>query len=120
MALFLTCVYICLGQNAIPAINAIHKTPMKAKADSTQFEIIGEFGAATSINLKGGAANGYSLAFEMTPIEHWLELEFGVSPVYSRHSSETDADLLFKKPWTLSKGIEFMFGGWTGVNTSKQ
>jgi hypothetical protein len=47
---------------------------------------------------------------EFTPIENWLELEAGFSPLFTRHSSEWDADLLFKKPWTLSKKAEFMLG----------
>jgi hypothetical protein len=47
---------------------------------------------------------------EVTPIENWLELEAGVTPLFARHSTEWDTDLLFKKPWTLSKKAEFMFG----------
>ena len=39
-----------------------------------------------------------------------LELEFGVTPTISHHSTEWDTDFLFKKPWTLSKKVEFMFG----------
>ena len=47
---------------------------------------------------------------EVTPIEHWLELEAGVTPLFTGHSTEWDVDLLFKKPWTLSKKVEFMAG----------
>ncbi len=47
---------------------------------------------------------------EVTPIENWLELEAGVTPLFTRHSTEWDTDLLFKKPWTLSKKAEFMVG----------
>jgi hypothetical protein len=47
---------------------------------------------------------------EVTPIENRLELEMGVTPGFRRHSTEWDTDLLFKKPWTLSKKVEFMFG----------
>ena len=43
-------------------------------------------------------------------IEKWLELEAGVTPLFSRHTTEWDTDLLFKKPWTLSKKAEFMIG----------
>jgi hypothetical protein len=70
-----------------------------------------ELGAATSWNFSGGAATfAPNLAAEVTPIENWLELEAGVSPFYTRNSTEWDTDLLFKKPWTLSKKAEFMFG----------
>jgi hypothetical protein len=70
-----------------------------------------EIGAATSWNFSGGAATfAPNLAAEVTPIEDWLELEAGVSPFYTRNSIEWDTDLLFKKPWTLSRKTEFMFG----------
>lgn len=70
-----------------------------------------ELGAAPAWSLKDGSASlGPAVAVEVTPIENWLELEAGVTPSFSRHSTEWDTDLLFKKPWTLSKKIEFMFG----------
>jgi hypothetical protein len=70
-----------------------------------------EIGAATSWNVTGGAATfAPNFAVETTPIENWLELEAGVSPFYTRSSTEWDTDLLFKKPWTLSRKAEFMLG----------
>jgi hypothetical protein len=70
-----------------------------------------EIGAATSWNVTGGAATfAPNFAVETTPIENWLELEAGVSPFYTRNSTEWDADLLFKKPWTISRKAEFMLG----------
>ena len=70
-----------------------------------------EVGAAGSKGLHGGGSSfGPNLAVEVTPIENWLELEAGVSPLFTRHSTEWDTDLLFKKPWTLSPRAEFMFG----------
>ena len=70
-----------------------------------------ELGAAASASLKGGGWSfGPDFAVEVTPIENWLELEAGVTPLFTRHSTEWDTDLLFKKPWTLSKKAEFMFG----------
>jgi hypothetical protein len=70
-----------------------------------------EFGAASSWNFSGGATTfAPNLAAEITPIENWLELEAGVSPFYTHSAAEWDTDLLFKKPWTLSKTAEFMFG----------
>jgi hypothetical protein len=70
-----------------------------------------ELGAATNWNLNGGAATfAPNLAAEVTPIENWLELEAGVSPFYTHKSTEWDTDLLFKKPWTISRKAEFMFG----------
>jgi hypothetical protein len=73
--------------------------------------VILELGASTSWNSTGGAASfAPNLAAETTPIENWLELEAGVSPFFTRHSTEWDTDLLFKKPWTLSRKAEFMLG----------
>jgi hypothetical protein len=70
-----------------------------------------EVGAATNWNIKGGAATfGPNLAAETTPIPNWLELEAGVSPFYTRKSTEWDTDLLFKKPWDISRKSEFMLG----------
>ncbi len=73
--------------------------------------VIVELGASTSWNTTGGAASfAPNLAAETTPIENWLELEAGVSPFFTRNSTEWDTDLLFKKPWTLSRKAEFMLG----------
>lgn len=68
-----------------------------------------EVGAATAWNFRGGAATfAPNLAAEVTPIENWLELEAGVSRFYTGNSREWDTDLLFKKPWTISRKAEFM------------
>jgi hypothetical protein len=70
-----------------------------------------EIGGAASWSLTGdGRSFGPNLAAEITPIEHWLEIEGGVTALFARHSKEWDTDLLFKKPWTLSKKAEVMFG----------
>ena len=70
-----------------------------------------ELGAATARNIKDAASSfGPDVSVEVTPIENWLELEAGVTPFFGRHSTERDVDLLFKKPWTLSKKAEFMVG----------
>jgi hypothetical protein len=70
-----------------------------------------ELGAATSWNVKGGAATfAPDFAVEVTPIENWLELEAGTTPFFTRNKTEWDTDLLFKKPWTLSRKMEFMLG----------
>jgi hypothetical protein len=83
----------------------------QAASEEKDPKVIVEVGAATSWNFSGGAATfAPNLAAEITPIENWLELEAGVSPYYSRNSTEWDADLLFKKPWTISRKAEFMLG----------
>jgi hypothetical protein len=73
--------------------------------------VILEIGAATSWTTTGGAASfAPNLAAETTPIENWLEIEAGISPFFTRKSTEWDTDFLFKKPWTLSSKAEFMLG----------
>ena len=47
---------------------------------------------------------------ETEPIEKWQEFEHGVSLYYTHTFKEWDTDLLFKKPWTLSRKAEFMLG----------
>jgi hypothetical protein len=71
-----------------------------------------ELGGAVGWSLNnGGASFGADAAVEVTPIENWLELEAGVTALFRRHhSTEWDTDLLFKKPWTLSKKVELMAG----------
>jgi hypothetical protein len=71
-----------------------------------------ELGGAADWSLKnGGSSFGVDAAVEVTPIENWLELEAGVTPLFSRHhSTEWNTDLLFKKPWTLSNKAELMVG----------
>jgi hypothetical protein len=36
----------------------------------------------------GGSSFGPTVAVEVTPIENWLELEAGVAPLFTRHSTE--------------------------------
>jgi hypothetical protein len=70
-----------------------------------------ELGGAAEQSLNGSGSNfGPTIAVEITPIEDWLELEGGVTSFFSRGNAEWDTDLLFKKPWTLSDKVEFMFG----------
>ena len=70
-----------------------------------------ELGAAASRSLSEGESSfGPTAAVEVTPVENWLELEAGVTPLFRRHSTEWSVDLLFKKPWTLSDKNEFMLG----------
>jgi hypothetical protein len=81
-----------------------------------------ELGGAAGWNLKDGSSSfGSDVAVEITPIENWLELEAGTTPLFRRRSKEWDTDVLFKKPWTLSKKVEVMFGiGPEWIHTSER
>lgn len=81
------------------------------EAEEKEPVAIVEVGGAAGWSLKGGGpGGGPNLAVEFTPIENWLEIEMGVTPLFSRRSTEWSTDLLFKKPWTLSRKVEFMAG----------
>ena len=82
-----------------------------AQSEDKDPAAIVELGGATSWNVKGGAATfGPDFAVEFTPIENWLEIEAGTTPFITHTSTEWDTDLLFKKPWTISRRAEFMLG----------
>ena len=108
-----------------PAYSQLHAmTPSDHRQESGEDKeplAILELGAATSWTVSGGAATiAPNVAAEITPIKDWLELEAGVSPFYTKDSTEWDTDLLFKKPWTLSRTSEFMLGvGPEWIHTTK-
>src|SRR5579859_3776913 len=93
-------------------------------AQSTDKESVAivELGGAAERSLtEGNSSFGPTVAVEVTPIENWLELEAGVTPLFRRHSTEWSTDLLFKKPWTFSYKTEFMLGvgpEWIHTNES--
>ena len=100
--LFLLC--LPADGQASPKMASGHPQEANEKKDPVA---ILEVGASQSWNFSGGAATfAPNLAVEM----NWLELEAGVSPFYTRKSTEWDTDLLFKKPWTISQKAEFMLG----------
>jgi hypothetical protein len=102
---------MCVAKTALIACLILSSAASLAQGVEKDPVAIVELGGATSWNVKGGAATfGPSFAVEVTPIENWLELEAGTSPFFTRKSTEWDTDLLFKKPWTLSKKAEFMVG----------
>jgi hypothetical protein len=73
--------------------------------------LILEIGTAGEWPLNGEHPNfGGTIAAEVTPIEDWLELEFGLSTLATAGHTELSGDVLFKKPFRLSPTVEFMIG----------
>lgn len=104
------CLFLCLHAQGQTSRDNSSVHPQRADEDKDPAAIL-ELGAATSWNFSGGAAMfAPNLAVETTPIENWLEIEAGVSPFFTHYSTEWDTDLLFKKPWTISRKAEFMLG----------
>ncbi len=82
-----------------------------ALAEESEPSAILELGGASEFNLKSHTTSfGPNLAAEITPIEDWLELEAGVSPLFGHGATDWQTDFLFKKPFTLSDQVEFMAG----------
>jgi hypothetical protein len=99
----------CLYFSLCPVAHG-QMSPAKAEPDDDPAVTL-ELGAATNWITSGGTATfAPNLAAETTPIEGKLEIEAGVSPFFTRKSTEWDTDFLFKKPWTLSSSSEFMLG----------
>jgi hypothetical protein len=60
-----------------------------AQASDKEPAAVIELGAAANRSLTEGQSSfGPTVAVEATPIENWLELEAGVTPLFRRHSTE--------------------------------
>lgn len=92
---------LLLGRRAFGQVEAKDKEP----AAILELGGVGEWALT-----HGTPSYGPNVAVEVTPIKEWLEIEAGVTPLFSRGQTEWDTDLLFKKPNTLSKTTEYMFG----------
>jgi hypothetical protein len=82
---------------------------INAHADDDHALIL-ELGAAGDWSPAEGFHPGATFAVEVTPIEHWLELEIGFTAIRAGKSIEMPVDVLFKKPWRFSPQFEFMIG----------
>lgn len=82
----------------------------RAQADHEDHAIVFELGAAGDWARGEAVHGGGTIAFEVTPVEHWLELEIGVTAIRSGSGVEMPFDVLFKKPWQPSPTFEFMIG----------
>jgi hypothetical protein len=81
----------------------------KALAEEKEPSAIVEIGGAGEWDFPKGSF-GPTAAVEFTPIKDWLEIEAGVSTMFQSGQTDWSTDLLFKKPFTLSDKVEFMFG----------
>ena len=80
-------------------------------AEEAESGVIYELGwAADWSHQEGFRPGGVTFAFEVTPIERWLEIEVGATVVHAAPVTETSVDVLFKKPWTISRRVELMAG----------
>jgi len=94
----------------IPFLSCCSKPSFAQSVEKEPAAVLEVGGAASRSLTESRLSFGPTVAVEVTPIENWLELEAGVTPLFRRHSTEWSVDLLFKKPWTLSETKEFMLG----------
>jgi hypothetical protein len=73
------------------------------KEPSAVFQLgaVGEWSVPNGVSSFGPAA-----AIEFTAIKNWLEIEPGVTSLFSRGQTELDTDVLFKKPFAVSPTFE--------------
>jgi hypothetical protein len=112
-------VLLVAGIVAAPA-PILAQDPGQQRSDGDHGSAVLELGAAGEWGVPDGKPSfGPSVAVEVTPIEHWLEIEAGITPLFGKGGTEWEADLVFKKPFQLSKNVEFMVGlgpQWSSTN----
>lgn len=68
-------------------------------------------GGAAEVELRDGSLHpGANVMVEWDAVEDWLEIEVGASVLAADGGVEVPVDLLFKKPFRLSRWAEFMIG----------
>jgi hypothetical protein len=92
----------------LPALARAQDTDRSQERDHS---IVFEIGAAGDWSRAEGFHPGATFAVEVTPIEHWLELEVGFSALRADGGLEIPVDVLLKKPWQFGDSFEFMIGG---------
>ncbi len=93
----------------LPA-SAFAQAPVSVAEAHEDHTVVYELGWEGDWSRADGLHHGATVAFEVTPIEHWLELEGGVSFIHHPDGTEIPFDLIVKKPWTISRSVEFMAG----------
>ncbi len=79
------------------------------QAEDNEPDVTFEMGGSGAGPLRGGAASyGPEVALEYTVIEHWLEIELGTSPQFSKGQAEVGTDFLHKKPFDLTRQLELL------------
>jgi hypothetical protein len=89
------------------------KEPAGEGGEAEEFEphIVLGVGGADSVELSGGSNHVGGNAFvEWNAVPKWLELELGASVLTADSGVSIPIELLFKKPFRLAPGIEFMPG----------
>jgi len=89
-----------------------------AEVEKEPIAIVG-IGGQGAWSFSGEQAIGPSVSVEFNVIKDWLEIEIGTARMFSRESRSWDTDLIFKKPFTLSKTVELMVGAGPALSYSR-
>jgi hypothetical protein len=91
------------------AIAAVMLFAAKASAGEEKESIaVLELGGAAVWSVPGGFGLGPAAAVEFEPIKNNLVIEAGLAPLFDRGGhTDWDFDLLFRRPFDLSKKVEF-------------
>jgi hypothetical protein len=90
-----------------------------AQADDKEPIAVVGIGAQGEWGVPGATSIGPSVSVEFDVIKDWLEVEVGTARMFSRGGRSWDSDLVFKKPFTLSKTVEFMIGAGPALSYSR-
>ena len=83
----------------------------QGRAEEKEPSALIELGGATEWGLRdGGQSFGPAVSIDVTPLKDLLEIEAGVTSLFGGGHTEWSTDLVFKKPFTLSKTVEVEFG----------
>jgi hypothetical protein len=89
-------------------VTALLLTVATAFAEDKEPLVVLELGAAGQWGINGGGSSfGPTAAVEFSPIKNLLEIETGITTLFSRGQTEWDADFIFKKSFDLSPFVEF-------------
>jgi hypothetical protein len=99
-----------LGRAGIAAIVLLSSQTAHAAEEKEPLAVV-MLGAAGEWSISERAfSRGPAAAVEFSAIKDWLEIEIGGAKLFRRGHSEWEAEVVFRKPFTLSDTAELMLG----------
>jgi hypothetical protein len=94
-----------LRASFVPGLALAQGTDAASPSDEGYLLIFGA-GGAGELELAGAGHLGLSAFLEIEAIDKWLEIEIGGQVLAIEGGREASVDLLFKKPFTITKRLE--------------
>ncbi len=83
----------------------------KAQAEEKEPRALLEVGGVGELGFPDSTSSlGPAIGIDVTAVRNWLEIEAGVASLFGNGRTELSMDLIFKKPYTLSKTMEIELG----------